>query len=137
MTGQIKRDGEGWVWSRAGAKDIVLWHNPWGKTDAAADMEKLAPSLSNLDQLIVASRAALVNEYYDPWRDNWSHTYDGDLTKEAFAEKLVFMSVVYPSGQFLHSHFELSFDDSGIFLGHGFVCVYTLDSTYVHSEMVG
>lgn len=135
--GKVVQKGDQWFWQRSGNPDVLLSHNEWGKKSPEQDFPKLAHVLMQLDEYLTIAKTALVKEYHEIWQDGWSHGFDFDLTAAEFAEKIVFESVHYPSAQFLHSHFELSFGDSGLFLGHGFVAVFKLDGTLDHVEMFG
>lgn len=135
--GEVIQKGDKWFWQRSGFADVGLTHNNWGKTSPEQDFRKLASSLTQLDQCLATGKAALVKEYHEIWRECWSYDFDFDLTAAEFAEKLVFEGVGYPSGQFLHSHIDLSFDDSGLFHGYGFLAVFKLDGALDHVEMIG
>lgn len=137
MTGQMVQEGEDWFWRRKGQPDIRVRHNPWGKTAAAQDMPKLARALDRVDDQIEQARAAICRQNYDNWREGWRYPDEPDLTEAEFAARLAFEGISYPAAAALHSQFDLSFDDGGLFAGHGFSVSFTLDGRLDRVEMIG
>lgn len=132
----LDQDG-GWVLRREGKTDIAMRHNEWGKTSDKEDMPRVAAALSDIDGLAATARKLIADKMYETWRDAWKTEADDDLDRAAFMEKLVLTGINYPSSKFLHSHVDLNFDDSGMFNGHMFYAMFTLDGTYVDFEMFG
>ncbi|MFK7938480.1 MAG: DUF2262 domain-containing protein [Roseovarius sp.] len=137
MTGKVVQDGDTWVWRIPDRGDVLLRHNEWGKTPASQDMPRLAAPLAQLDQLVATARDAITTKYHALWQDSWRQPGDADLTREEFAQAVTLMSVSYPSGQYLHNAFDMSFDDAGLFSGHAFFVSFKMDGTLQSVEMFG
>jgi len=137
MSGKVMTRDGAWFWREEGRGDLKLRHNEWAKTPAEQDMPRLAAPLARLAHHEAAAKTAIADSYYQTWQDGWRRDGDPALSREDFMATLTLMSVSYPSAQHLHSHFELSFDDGGLFAGHAFFATFTLDGVLAGVEMFG
>lgn len=137
MTGAVVQDGDIWVWRAPGQGDLLLRHNEWGKTPAAQDMPRLAGPLAQLPQLVAAARTAAADEFYTLWQDSWKQEGDPDLRRAEFEQALILLHISYPSAQFLHSHFDLLFEDAGLFRGHLIAVVFKMDGSVAQVDLFG